>query len=329
MTGVPLDTRVALLRQHGTFTQAYSATFQPGLEHFGDERGFIACTKVWGTTMVLSNPLAPREHQRDLIARFLREHSDVAFWQIARPVAEILAPLGFFINEMGPDNRIELASYDFTGRAKRNLRNAHNRMRKGGYTIRESSIGEVGAERVKAVSETWRRGQTVRSREVGFLSRPMVIGDEPDVRVFFMFDRAGKLIAFSVFDPIYDDGQVVGYTSQQNRYLPDSDSLVPDAIKRFAIEKFRAEGKRWLFLGLSPLANIEDKDFLPHKNWLMRRTFRFVYENALFNRFIYPVKQIFEHKKQFRASTEQTYLAFNKLPSLLHIFKLGRACNII
>ena len=329
MTGVPLDTRVALLRQHGTFSQAYSATFQPGLEHFGDERGFIAYTKIWGTAMVLSNPMAPREHLGDLITRFLRDHSNVAFWEIARPVAEILAPMGFFINEMGPNNWIDLATYDFSGNGKQNMRRAHNRMLKGGYTISESSIGEVGENQVKAVSETWRRRHTVHNREVGFISRPMVIGDELDVRTFFAFDPGGKLVAFAVLDPIYDNGQVAGYVTQHNRQLPDTDSLVQYAIKRFVIEKFQAEGKRWFSLGLSPFAYIEDKDFLPHKNWLIRRLFRFTYENALINRFIFPVKQLCEHKRQFRASTEQTYLAFNKPPSLLHIFRLGRACNVI
>jgi len=60
MTGVPLNIRIELLRQYGSFPQAYSATFQLGLEHFGDERGFIAYKRVWDTTLVLSDPIAPR-----------------------------------------------------------------------------------------------------------------------------------------------------------------------------------------------------------------------------------------------------------------------------
>jgi hypothetical protein len=47
--GVPAAIRIALLRQHGTSSQAYSATFQAGLEHFGDERGFLAYKRVGRT----------------------------------------------------------------------------------------------------------------------------------------------------------------------------------------------------------------------------------------------------------------------------------------
>jgi lysylphosphatidylglycerol synthetase-like protein (DUF2156 family) len=329
MTGVALDIRVALLRHYGTFTQAYSATFQPELLHFGDEGGFVAYKIVGRTALVLSDPVAPQDNFRDLIGRFLQDYSDVGFWQISRPVAEILASHGFFINEIGPENRIDLERYDFTGREKRNLRNSLNRIVSSGHTIRESSIAEVGAERVRVVSEAWRRTHTVRSREVAFLSRPMVIGDELDVRTMFTFGPDGDLVAFAVYDPIYEAGQVVGYTAQHSRHHAHADSLVQTAMRRFAIEKFQAEGKKWLFLGLAPLALINDWDFQPHKNWLVRRSFRFAYENWFFNRFIYPLKAIHAHKRQFRGSTDQAYYAFNRTPSLPRIFKMLRACKVL
>ena len=157
----------------------------------------------------------------------------------------------------------------------------------------------------------------------------MVIGEELDVRTIFAFDHDGKAIAFAVFDPIYEDGAVVGYTSQHNRHCPDADSLVQHAIRRHAIELFQAEGRKWLFLGLSPFDDIEDKEFAAHKNWLVRRSFRFAYTNPLFNRFIYPLQSLCAHKRQFRATTYQVYYAFNTLPSLPRLLKLVRACKIV
>ena len=54
-TGVPLDVRFALFRRVcRSASQAYSATFQAGLDHFGDERGFLAYKKIWGTALILS-----------------------------------------------------------------------------------------------------------------------------------------------------------------------------------------------------------------------------------------------------------------------------------
>jgi lysylphosphatidylglycerol synthetase-like protein (DUF2156 family) len=79
MKPLTLDIRMALLRQHGSFTQAYSATVQPDLLHFGDESGFIAYKKVWGTAMVLADPVAAPQSVDGLLDRFLQRHADVAF----------------------------------------------------------------------------------------------------------------------------------------------------------------------------------------------------------------------------------------------------------
>lgn len=325
---VPLETRIALLRQYGSFSQAYSATFQPGLHHFGDERGFIAYKEVGGTAMVLADPVAPQADAGGLIARFCERHADVAFWQVSRCVAEILAPLGFFINELGTETRLDLASYDFGGQRKRNLRKAAARAAKRGYVIQERVLGSVDVEEVKNISDAWKRTRPLHWRETTFLSRPIVLSEEIDVRRFFTFDCAGKLVAFAFFDPVYENGDVVGYTISTTRSVPNAD-LVLHAVKRCAIEAFQKEGRRWVFHGLSPFSGIEDKDFAPQKNWLVRRAFRFAYTNLLFNRYIYALQGIAQNKRQLGGAAEQTYYAFNRLPSLPRVLKLIRACNIL
>src|SRR5258705_11458412 len=92
---VRLEIRTALLRAHGNFPQAFSATYQPGLAHFGDERGFIAYKCVWGTAIALADPVAARNHCAALIDRFIDKYPDTAFWQISRPVADILVQRNF------------------------------------------------------------------------------------------------------------------------------------------------------------------------------------------------------------------------------------------
>jgi lysylphosphatidylglycerol synthetase-like protein (DUF2156 family) len=224
--GVPAAIRVALLRQHGTFSQAYSATFQAGLEHFGDNRGFLAYKRVGRTALVLSDPLAPPENIPHLISRFLHENPDTYFWHVSPRVAQILAERGFYINAMGPENWIELPTYTVAGEKKKQLRQSFNRMVKRGFVTRECTLDEVGIDRIKAVSDVWRQTRTIRHGEVEFLTRPLVLAEELDVRRFFTFDRDGKLVAFAFFDPIYEAGNLVGYGSQHNRYLPEADHMI-------------------------------------------------------------------------------------------------------
>lgn len=328
-TSVPPVVRIALLRQHGTAPQAYSATFQSGLDHFGDERGFLAYKKVGGTAFALSDPIAPSENIPDLIARFLHEHRDAAFCCLSRPVAQVLAARGFYINAMGPDTWIDLPSYDFNGSEKKPLRAAFNRMVKRGFVTRECTLDEVGVDKIKAVSDAWRNRRVIAHREAGFLTRPLVLAEEPDVRRFFTFDRDGKLVAFSFFDPVYEGGKLIGYGSQHNRHLPEADTQINFAIKRVAIETFRKEGLKVLHLGISPFAYVELEEFGSHTHWMTREYFKWAYKSWVFNRFFYACKGLETHKRLYRGVQEQTYYAFNRRPSLLRVLKLMRTCNIV
>ena len=325
MTLAP-EIRRHLLRQNGSFTLAYSATYQPGLEHFGDERGFLAFKRVGGTALVLSDPVAPAAERAGLIDRFRAQYRDVCFWQVSRAVAELLAARGFLINEMGTETRLDLAAYSFDGKEKRNLRMATNRMQKRGYVTRECALDEVDPAEVQALSDAWRRTRSIKRREVVFLNRPFSLENEVDVRRFFTFDRDGRLVALGFFDPVYEAGEVIGYSTSFKRRLPEADLKAGHAITRVAIEKFQREGKRHLFLGLSPLADIADADF--RCNRLVSLWFRFAYRNRAFNRWIYNLQGHAEHKRDFRGVTEQTYYASDKVLAIPRLLRLLWACRI-
>lgn len=326
MTAPPLDTRIALLRQHGSFSQAYSATFQTGLLHFGDRDGFLAYTTVGSTAMVLSDPVAPLQRRAELIGRFLALHGDVCFCQISRGVAEMLVPLGFLVNEIGCETRIDLPTYNFSGQKRRNLRKATSKMVRLGYVTREATLSAIDRDELQRVSEAWRRRRTVRRREVVFLNRPMVLAEEPDVRRFFTFDADGRLAAFGFFDPVYTGGAVTGY-SISTRQRPDLDFMVGHALKRHAIETFQAEGLQTVYLGLSPVEHMYDSEF--KHDWLMHRALRFARDSWTFNRFVYSMEGHAVHKRQFDGIVEPTYFAFNRTPSLTRLIKLLRACRVV
>jgi phosphatidylglycerol lysyltransferase len=331
-TSLPLDTRIALLREHGTSGYAYAAAFQPDIERFGDERGFLAYRMVGKTALVLSDPIAPAENRADLIVRFVREKHHVSFWCASRATAEIVAGMGFSVNEMGPENRLDLEGYDFSGRSKRALRQSINRAEKLGLTTRECSFKSLDAEQVNAVSDAWRRTRTTRQREISFLNRPIVLDDEMDVRKFFTFDREDRIVAFSFYDPIYQGGRIIGYCNHIKRRLPETDPLVANAMTCHVIQTLQSEGVKHLLLGISPCADIKRRKrsaFPPHCSWWVRRCFRTGYDSRLINRFVYPLRSLHEHKRQYCGVTEQTFYASNQPPSLRRILMMLRACSIV
>jgi lysylphosphatidylglycerol synthetase-like protein (DUF2156 family) len=316
------DGRLALLRQYGAFTLAYSAAFQEGLEYFVDDHGFIAYKMVGGTALALADPVAPPENREGLIRALVQAKSDVCFCQASRPTAELLAGMGFKVNEMGPETRIDLTNYK-----RKTLRKALRLATNIGYVIKEAPSASVGIDKIKAVSKGWHRTRTYKNLEVGFIGRPIVLGDELDVRKFYAFNRDGHLVAFSFYDPIYQDGQVVGYSTSFKRRLPESHTSINSAILQAAIDAFREEGKKSLFLGLSPMADIEDKDF--RHSALLSWYFRQAFACPLYNRFFFPLQGHASHKREFRGTAEQTYFAFNTGFALVRMLKLWRACNMI
>jgi phosphatidylglycerol lysyltransferase len=320
------EARLRALRKYGNFALAYSATFQPGLEYFGGEEGFLAYKQVGSTAFVLSNPLAPVSACRDLIRRFVAERGDACFWQVSRPVAEILEAIGFSVNQMGIETRIELSDYDFGGPRKRNFRRAINRAACRNYTIAERSLTSLDRKELQMVSERWRQTRQVKHREMTFLTRPAILDDEVDVRKFFTFDGNDRLLAFAFFDPIYEGGEVVGYLCSAKRRLPEADTLVGYAILHQAIRTFRDEGRVVLSLGLSPLCGVEGKE--PSGSRLLSFGFRALYRSRLLNKLIYPVQGFAEHKGAFCGSAEQTYCAFKKGLAFSQLIKMPRACNL-
>jgi lysylphosphatidylglycerol synthetase-like protein (DUF2156 family) len=318
--------RFRALQEYGNFALAYSATFQPNLNYFGGEESFLAYKQVGSTAFVLSNPLAPISGCEDLIRDFVSKKGDVCFWQASRLVAEILEKIGFCVNEMGTETQIKLNGYDFTGPKKRNFRSALNRAVNCGYTIAERSVASLDRKELRAVSERWRQTRVVKNREMTFLTRPAILDDEIDVRKFFAFDREGHLQAFAFFDPIYEDGRIVGYLCSTKRRLPEADKLIGYAILHSAIQSFQDEGKETLSFGLSPLCGVADRKL--SGNRLMNFAFRAVYGSRLFNQFIYSFQEFAAHKSAFCGSAEQTYCALKGGMILSQFAKMPKACGL-
>ncbi len=319
--------RFQALRKFGNFALAYSAAVQPGLSYFGGEEGLLAYKQVGSTAFVLSNPLAPIAHCEDLIRRFVSARSDVCFWQASRPVAEILERIGFSVNEMGTETRLQLDGYGFEGPRKRNFRVALHRAAARNCSIAERTVASLDRKQLQTVSDRWRQTRGVKNREMTFLTRPAILDDEVDVRKFFAFDPDGHLQAFAFFDPIYADGKVVGYLSSAKRRLPEADPLVGYAILHRAIRVFQDEGKAILSLGLSPLSGIEGRGL--SNNRLMSFVFRALYRSRLFNKLIYPLQGFAAHKGAFCGSAEQTYCAFKRGLTLSQLVKMPRACGVV
>lgn len=265
-----LPDHAKLLRQHGRFTLAYSL-FQPGLKYFEAEHGTIAYeTRFRCKTIVLADPLAAPENTSEVLDDFLAVHPRPFFCGISRHTAELLSQRGFNVNEMGQDVRIHMPTYTLDGPKKQTIRQAWNKFQRENWIVEEWSHGENNAAEIaREITAEWRATRTVSDAEMRFLTRPIVYEPEQDVRKFFVKNSAGKVVAFYYFDPIYEDGRVVGYSTSFKRRLTEAMTGMEEAINIWAIKKFAAEGYTWLHLGLIPLYRVEEPPAFKH-SWVIR-----------------------------------------------------------
>lgn len=318
--------RRALLHRYGNFVLAYSVAWQPDMHHFGDERGFLAYRMVGRTAFVLADPLAPRAYWGALVDAFVAEKEDVTFWQVSHAMAALLSRRGFRVNALGVESFIDLDGFDFSGPRRRSFRTAINRFERTGHRVEEVPLAALDPEDMEAISLGWRRTRTTKRRELTFLVRPIQLADEPGVRKFFLLDADGRPIAFAFFDPLYEDGELIGYLSATRRWLPEADPLAAYFLVRRAVETFQAEGVPRLYFGVMPFHRTKDKEF--ERDWLIRRAFRLIHTSGIAQKFIYPSQSLARHKESYGGECRQTWCAMNTQPSLPRLLKLVRACRI-
>ncbi len=323
---IALPLRMELLRQFGSFSLAYSTAVQPLLRFFGDDRGYIAYRSRWGTPFVLGDPVAATNRVGDLLDAFIHQYPRAAFCQISQSVADHLAQRKFWVNEFGVDTWIPLQNYTFEGKEKEWLRYAFNWINRRGYQMVEADFDTINPEEVEQISEDWRKTRTVKSKEVRFLNRPIVLEQETDVRRFFLIDPNGKIESFIFLDPLYRDRQIFGYVTTFKRRHPRGSQYGEQALMKAIIDQLQSESISEIRLGFSPCAWVADGHF--NYSRFTQKLFTTVFKSRLSNRWAYNLQGHAAYKRRFRGEDEKGYFASRSWFSFKQLAALVGLCGI-
>jgi len=305
-----LETRLGLCRKHGDFSLAYSTAVQPGLRYFGDDEGYIAFATKMGHAFVLGDPVAREADRADFIRRFVAQTRHPCFVQIGAASAGVLAGLGYRVNQLGVESDIQLGTHSFAGKRNETIRYSEAWLRKKGYRILECDGSVVDAEEVRHISSNWRTGRIVSRREMRFLNRPFEARLAPHMRRFMIVHPEGHATAILDFDPIFQDGAVVGYTSAFKRKLVGTTAHAEIGLTKFAADRFREEGRSRLSFGLSPLAEIEASGYPESRIW--RRSFERAFRSKRINETIFNLQGQAAFKRRFHGVHQPSYIAFKR-----------------
>ncbi len=320
------------LRQYGGGSLAYSS-LQPGMQYFTHpEFGYITyvpLSDAYGSVCVLSDPICKTENMRPLVEAFLKERNDPIFLHIRRDTAQMLADMGFCVNEFGVETFVDIQEFTLVGTKKEQLRRARNNAKKDNIKVREiSSVDDALFRAFKQISDEWIKRKVVSDGELQFVVRPLVYVEEVDVRRFVAV-KDNEIVGFVIFDPMYEDCKVIGYIANQLRSILDRSYSVVDFIIIEAMEIFKQEGKRELSLGVSPMARVNDGEEFRHSK-LMKAYFQYVFNNA---NFLYNFKNLHQHKAKYRpeapgAHEEKVYCAMHTRFLLVRMYEVYHVLGI-
>jgi phosphatidylglycerol lysyltransferase len=312
--------RVEYLKRFGRHSMAFSA-LQPLMRYFDIEGvGYIAYRKQWGSVVCLGNPICAPEDRETLIRAFCKKYSNPVFIQVTKDVAELIHDVtGFYATQFGKETLIDLNTWTMSGKKKQVIRTAVNHAKKEGVTVKES-YGDLS---YRNLSDSWLKTRKCKGREIVFLIRPMEMDYKEGTRRFFAY-QGDDMIGFIFFDPIYDNGQVVGYVPNISRASEKFPQGIFYMLMVQAMEKLKEEGVPYIFLGLSPLA----LDYPPKatESKVLRWMLEFTAKHL---NFLYNFKGIDFTKSRFRGEEEPTYAVHKRIMPSKDFVCMFKICNVI
>jgi lysylphosphatidylglycerol synthetase-like protein (DUF2156 family) len=151
-----------------------------------------------------------------------------------------------------------------------------------------------------------------------------VFGDEPEVRKFYLRDPEGWIVAFVAFDPICERGEVIGYSTAIKRRAPTAPTGAEEAITKFAIEHFRAEGIKSLRFGMLPFYQVQDSAF--REVWRLKKIFQWLYRYG--DGWIYSFRGHADFIHRYRGSFSKLYFGTRTRWNVLNLVGLLRLCRL-
>ncbi len=315
-----LTERVAYLKQYGCHSMSYSA-LQPNMSYFDlDGIGYMSYRKQWGTVVVLGNPVCSIENRETLIAAFMANYTNPLFIQVSADVAHLIhEKTGYYATQFGKESLIDLKAWSLSGKKKQVIRTAVNHAKKENVTVKES-YGDLS---YRNLSDSWLKTRKCKSREIVFLIRPMEMEYKEGTRRFFAYQN-DEMIGFIFFDPIYENGQVVGYVPNISRASEKFPQGIFYLLMTQAFEAFKEEGIPYVYLGLSPLSlNYPVQDC---ESKVLRWMLEFTSKHL---NYFYNFKGIEFTKSRFRGLEEPTFAVHKRILPAKDFVSMFRICNVI
>lgn len=313
--------RIAYFKRFGGHVLSF-CSMQPDMRYFDVPGvGYMSFMKSFtGKPFLLGDPVCAPENLPLMIDRFLTRFPNAVFCQVTRPVMNHLSQSHqYYGTQMGSQSVLDLTKWDLKGKKKQVIRTAINQAKKKGVVVHESFC----ANHTREISENWIKTRKVKSQEIRFLIRPLLMPYSEGVRSFYAYVE-DKPVGFIFFDPIYENNRVVSYVPNISRSSVEFNQGLFYTIMSHAMEVFQAEGLARLDLGLIPMS-MAPEDEQQESPWV-KKAMRLCYRHA---NFLYNFKGIEFTKSRFCGEVERTYICHKHAAPILDFIGMFKILRVI
>ena len=255
-----------------------------------------------GSWVALGDPVGRRESYEELVWQF-RELSDrhagrPVFYQVSGERLPLYVDLGLAALKLGEEARVPLADFSLEGSARAELRTQRRRAERDGASFEVVPADQLAPlmPRLQQISDAWLEDKAAAEKgfSVGAFS-PEYISNFP----IGLVRCEGEPVAFAT---LWAAGDGEELAVDLMRFGPDAPRGAMDFLFIELMLWARAQGFRWLNLGMAPLAGLEQHPLAPA--W--HRVGNFVFRHG---EHFYNFDGLRRYKSKFNPVWESKYLA--------------------
>ena len=217
--------RLSFLKRYGSFPIAYSAVYDNLLTAFESPEGFISYVDNGNERIVLGDPFCASGDLAAIVKKFLadtkRKKLSPIILQCSHDTAMAFVKHGYNANHMGVETNIDLTTFTLAGKKRARVRHWVTGAQNAGANVVELSMqSEETLALIGSISDKWIKGKA-NTHELNLLTRPLVLDYEPDTRLFCARVE-DEIVAFVLFEPMYENDKIIGYMADFVRGLNEA-----------------------------------------------------------------------------------------------------------
>lgn len=273
-----------------------------------DRKALLLFSAAGKRLVVLGDPIGDPSSFRKVLEEFLKEADRFGyicvFYQIESKWMSLYHDFGYNFFKLGEEAVVDLHTFTISGKKRAGLRATFNRFEREGYifAIHEPPFSDDLYNELQEVSTRWLGGKKEKSFSLGYFDREY-INRAP---VATLSDATGKIIAFTTFMPIYQDGEL---SVDLMRYDPDVPSGIMDAMFIHLFHWAKENNYDSFNIGMAPLSNVG----LSAQSFWSERVAAAIFNNV---RYTYSFSGLRHFKEKYKPAWSGKYLAFRKNHSL-------------